>query len=184
MKRTINDTVNIINEYIAKFGKDDKIKKLEDNLSSLVNLSDFIYYAKNAKEVNFDSLENQIIESGNYDEIKSFASAISDIESVNISKLEDAICNSADPKYIYQFAFEVKNADINKLEDAVCKAQDAEYICYFARDIKGADIDKLQHAIHTLPNTYTNIKYLNILSKISKKNKCIELEKEIDDLLK
>ena len=69
------------------------------------------------------------------------------IKGANISKLEDAIINTGDMVSIYNFAKYIKGANISKLEDGIINTGYAMFIYKFASDINGANISKLEDAI-------------------------------------
>lgn len=71
--------------------------------------------------------ENLVIKNGNFDTIYYFAR---DIENINITKLEDAIIQSANPYKIYEFA-KLKGVNIEKMRNALYKTNDAFYIRSF-----------------------------------------------------
>ena len=48
----------------------------------------------------------------------------------------DAIIESNDPEYIYEFAKNINNANIERLKDIIIKSNDSVYINYFDHDIK------------------------------------------------
>lgn len=66
---------------------------------------------------------------------------------VNIDDITNAVIDSGDLEYIYNFAYYIKGADIPKLENVIMKLGTAENIYYFAKYIKGANITKLENAI-------------------------------------
>lgn len=63
----------------------------------------------------------------------------------NISKCEDAIINGYSEQLIYEFARDVDGANIKKLEKAVTKCK-PEIIYLFAKFVKGANVERLLNA--------------------------------------
>lgn len=64
----------------------------------------------------------------------------------NISKCEDAIINGYSEQLIYEFARDVDGANIKKLEKAVTKCK-PEVIYLFAKFVKGANVENLENAL-------------------------------------
>lgn len=64
----------------------------------------------------------------------------------NISKCEDAIINGYSEQLIYEFARDVDGANIEKLEKAATKCK-PEVIYLFAKFVKGANVEKLENAL-------------------------------------
>ena len=84
-----------------------------------------------------------VIESKNAEYIYKIAIVID----INIVKLEDAIIQTGNAKFIFYFARDVKGASIEKLEDAIIQIGNAEFMYDFSEFIEGANIPKLEDAI-------------------------------------
>ena len=69
--------------------------------------------------------------------------------------MEDAIIATGDAEYIYYFARDVKDANIKKLENAIMETKNAKYICCFIQVMYGSSIiiDRDVRSIGTVEDT-------------------------------
>ena len=86
----------------------------------------------------------------------------------NISKCEDAIINGYSEQLIYEFARDVDKANIEKLEKAVTKCK-PEVIYLFAKFVKGANVEKLENALIKYAKKNGNGSYFAKFAKDVKK---------------
>jgi len=88
----------------------------------------------------------------------------------NISKCEDAIINGYSEQLIYEFARDVDGANIKKLEKAVTKCK-PEVIYLFAKFVKGANVENLENALIMYAKKNGNGSYFAKFAKDVKKAK-------------
>ncbi len=86
----------------------------------------------------------------------------------NISKCEDAIINGYSEQLIYEFARDVDGANIKKLEKAVTKCK-PEVIYLFAKFVKGANVENLENALIKYAEKNGNGSYFAKFAKDVKK---------------
>lgn len=86
----------------------------------------------------------------------------------NISKCEDAIINGYSEQLIYEFARGVDGANIKKLEKAVTKCK-PEVIYLFAKFVKGANVENLENALIKYAKKNGNGSYFAKFAKDVKK---------------
>ena len=86
----------------------------------------------------------------------------------NISKCEDAIINGYSEQLIYEFARDVDGANIKKLEKAVTKCK-PEVIYLFAKFVKGANVENLENALIKYAKKNGNGSYFAKFAKDVKK---------------
>lgn len=86
----------------------------------------------------------------------------------NISKCEDAIINGYSEQLIYEFARDVDGANIKKLEKAVTKCK-PEVIYLFAKFVKGANVENLENALIEYAEKNGNGSYFAKFAKDVKK---------------
>lgn len=86
----------------------------------------------------------------------------------NISKCEDAIINGYSEQLIYEFARDVNGANIKKLEKAVTKCK-PEIIYLFAKFVKGANVENLENALIKYAEKNGNGSYFAKFAKDVKK---------------
>lgn len=86
----------------------------------------------------------------------------------NISKCEDAIINGYSEQLIYEFARDVDGANIKKLEKAVTKCK-PEIIYLFAKFVKGANVENLENALIKYAKKNGNGSYFAKFAKDVKK---------------
>ncbi len=86
----------------------------------------------------------------------------------NISKCEDAIINGYSEQLIYEFARDVDGANIKKLEKAVTKCK-PEIIYLFAKFVKGANVENLENALIEYAKKNGNGSYFAKFAKDVKK---------------
>ena len=86
----------------------------------------------------------------------------------NISKCEDAIINGYSEQLIYEFARDVDGANITKLEKAVTKCK-PEVIYLFAKFVKGANVENLENALIEYAKKNGNGSYFAKFAKDVKK---------------
>ena len=86
----------------------------------------------------------------------------------NISKCEDAIINGYSEQLIYEFARDVEGANIKKLEKAVTKCK-PEVIYLFAKFVKGANVENLENALIKYAEKNGNGSYFAKFAKDVKK---------------
>lgn len=86
----------------------------------------------------------------------------------NISKCEDAIINGYSEQLIYEFARDVDGANIKKLEKAVTKCK-PEVIYLFAKFVKGANVENLENALIEYAKKNGNGSYFAKFAKDVKK---------------
>lgn len=86
----------------------------------------------------------------------------------NISKCEDAIINGYSEQLIYEFARDVDGANIKKLEKAVTKCK-SEVIYLFAKFVKGANVENLENALIKYAKKNGNGSYFAKFAKDVKK---------------
>lgn len=86
----------------------------------------------------------------------------------NISKCEDAIINGYSEQLIYEFARDVEGANIKKLEKAVTKCK-PEVIYLFAKFVKGANVENLENALIEYAKKNGNGSYFAKFAKDVKK---------------
>lgn len=86
----------------------------------------------------------------------------------NISKCEDAIINGYSEQSIYEFARDVDGANIKKLEKAVTKCK-PEVIYLFAKFVKGANVENLENALIKYAKKNGNGSYFAKFAKDVKK---------------
>lgn len=86
----------------------------------------------------------------------------------NISKCEDAIINGYSEQLIYEFARDVEGANIKKLEKAVTKCK-PEVIYLFAKFVKGANVENLENALIKYAKKNGNGSYFAKFAKDVKK---------------
>lgn len=86
----------------------------------------------------------------------------------NISKCEDAIINGYSEQLIYEFARDVDSANIKKLEKAVTKCK-PEVIYLFAKFVKGANVENLENALIEYAEKNGNGSYFAKFAKDVKK---------------
>lgn len=86
----------------------------------------------------------------------------------NISKCEDAIINGYSEQLIYEFARDVDKANIEKLEKAVTKCK-PEVIYLFAKFVKGANVENLENALIKYAEKNGNGSYFAKFAKDVKK---------------
>ncbi len=86
----------------------------------------------------------------------------------NISKCEDAIINGYSEQLIYEFARDVDGANIKKLEKAVTKCK-PEIIYLFAKFVKGANVENLENALIKYAEKNGNGSYFAKFAKDVKK---------------
>lgn len=86
----------------------------------------------------------------------------------NISKCEDAIINGYSEQLIYEFARDVDGANITKLEKAVTKCK-PEVIYLFAKFVKGANVENLENALIEYAEKNGNGSYFAKFAKDVKK---------------
>ena len=86
----------------------------------------------------------------------------------NISKCEDAIINGYSEQLIYEFARVVEGANIKKLEKAVTKCK-PEIIYLFAKFVKGANVENLENALIKYAKKNGNGSYFAKFAKDVKK---------------
>lgn len=86
----------------------------------------------------------------------------------NISKCEDAIINGYSEQLIYEFARDVEGANIKKLEKAVTKCK-PEVIYLFAKFVKGANVENLENALIEYAEKNGNGSYFAKFAKDVKK---------------
>lgn len=86
----------------------------------------------------------------------------------NISKCEDAIINGYSEQSIYEFARDVDGANIKKLEKAVTKCK-PEIIYLFAKFVKGANVENLENALIKYAKKNGNGSYFAKFAKDVKK---------------
>ncbi len=86
----------------------------------------------------------------------------------NISKCEDAIINGYSEQLIYEFARDVDGANIKKLEKAVTKCK-PEVIYLFAKFVKGANVENLENALIKYAKKNGNGRYFAKFAKDVKK---------------
>lgn len=86
----------------------------------------------------------------------------------NISKCEDAIINGYSEPLIYEFARDVDGANIKKLEKAVTKCK-PEVIYLFAKFVKGANVENLENALIKYAEKNGNGSYFAKFAKDVKK---------------
>ena len=82
----------------------------------------------------------------NYRESKFIIDCAKKCPYANISKCEDAIINGYNEQLIYEFARDVDGANIEKLEKAATKCK-PEVIYLFAKFVKGANVENLENAL-------------------------------------
>lgn len=104
----------------------------------------------------------------NYRESKFIIDYAKKCPSANISKCEDAIINGYSEQLIYEFARDVDKANIEKLEKAVTKCK-PEVIYLFAKFVKGANVEKLENALIKYAKKNGNGSYLAKFAKDVKK---------------
>jgi len=66
---------------------------------------------------------------------------------LNLEKMEDAILNYRESKFIIDYAKKCPYANISKCEDAIINGYSEQLIYEFARDVDGANIKKLEKAV-------------------------------------
>ena len=66
---------------------------------------------------------------------------------LNLEKMEDAILNYRESKFIIDYAKKCPYANISKCEDAIINGYSEQLIYVFARDVEGANIKKLEKAV-------------------------------------
>lgn len=86
----------------------------------------------------------------------------------NIIKCEDAIINGYSEQLIYEFARDVDGANIKKLEKAVTKCK-PEVIYLFAKFVKGANVENLENALIKYAKKNGNGSYFAKFAKDVKK---------------
>ncbi len=86
----------------------------------------------------------------------------------NVSKYEDAIINGYSEQLIYEFARDVDGANIKKLEKAVTKCK-PEVIYLFAKFVKGANVENLENALIRYAKKNGNGSYFAKFAKDVKK---------------
>lgn len=86
----------------------------------------------------------------------------------NISKCEDAIINGYSEQLIYEFARDVDKANIERLEKAVTKCK-PEVIYLFAKFVKGANVENLENALIKYAEKNGNGSYFAKFAKDVKK---------------
>ena len=86
----------------------------------------------------------------------------------NISKCEDAIINGYSEQLIYEFARDVDGANVKKLEKAVTKCK-PEVIYLFAKFVKGANVENLENALIKYAEKNGNGSYFAKFAKDVKK---------------
>lgn len=158
MKLLQKYTFDEINDYIKKYGKDEKIIRIEEEVIKSGSSSDILDFARNVKDANVNKLQKAIIKLGDPSYYYFFAR---DVKGANIELLQQKVIEHQAPWDIYIFARFIDKADKNKLQNEIVKLLDAESICAFAKFVSGADINKLQEAILKTGNK----EYINDFAK-------------------
>lgn len=104
----------------------------------------------------------------NYRESKFIIDYAKKCSYANISKCEDAIINGYSEQLIYEFARDVDGANIKKLEKAVTKCK-PEVIYLFAKFVKGANVENLENALIKYAEKNGNGSYFAKFAKDVKK---------------
>lgn len=104
----------------------------------------------------------------NYRESKFIIDYAKKCSYANISKCEDAIINGYSEQLIYEFARDVDGANIKKLEKAVTKCK-PEVIYLFAKFVKGANVENLENALIKYAKKNGNGSYFAKFAKDVKK---------------
>ncbi len=104
----------------------------------------------------------------NYRESKFIIDYAKKCSYANISKCEEAIINGYSEQLIYEFARDVDGANIKKLEKAVTKCK-PEVIYLFAKFVKGANVENLENALIKYAEKNGNGSYFAKFAKDVKK---------------
>lgn len=122
--------------------------KLKQEKNKLSKIEDPIYlykYALNTK--NIEILNFIIDKLTKLKSIHFLFLCASDIENINISKIEDSIISLGGYKYLPDFASYIKGTNITKIEDALINYGNVEYIINFINNVKEANKEKIQNYI-------------------------------------
>ena len=117
-------------------------------------------------------IKNEVIQSGNLDDIFQFALNVPFQEIVD--ELVTYTAQRGDPYHILLMAKEAPNANKKELERAMIKKGDAKHIYHFAIGVEGADILMLKNAEIVASFRENNFEYLKEFAKIPKANINIE----------
>lgn len=152
----------LINRHIKKFGVDDTIKSIVQDVLSRNDLGELWSFATDIKGLDIVPFEDKIIESKNGIMIYQFACSVNN---ANISRLEDGVIKSGSAVAIYQFARDVKGANIEKLRVGIEKTGDKFYIGMYIKFIINKEVIDEDEALRIM-NEYGL--WVLILKKIKK----------------
>lgn len=149
---------------------------LEQGVITLTDLEDEFIEANPLKIIAFinhyknNGLKLEKMEDAilNYRESKFIIDYAKKCPYANISKCEDAIINGYSEQLIYEFARDVEGANIKKLEKAVTKCK-PEVIYLFAKFVKGANVENLENALIEYAKKNGNGSYFAKFAKDVKK---------------
>ena len=97
------------------------------------------------------------------------------LKSGDISKYENIIILSGVPRYMYEFACNVKLEDYSKIEDAIIASDDVFYMYHLAKDVKGVNIKKMEEAIISSGNAC----YMYLFARNFEEADVLRLEDEV-----
>ena len=141
------EDIDLMKEYAKKYGRDERIEKIEQSLIRDKDIRGIIHYAFNVKCADFDALQEVIIASQMPEAITSFAKACA-INGHDCSAIEDGIIALGKAKYILDYAIEMKQlANIKKLQEAFIEVADPDIYATFAMRVNVADPNLFVDAI-------------------------------------
>ena len=164
--------------------------KIKQEINKLSKIEDPIYLYKHAINTkNIEVLDFIIEKLTKLKNIHFLFLCASDIEKINISKIEDSIISLDGYKYLPDFANYIKGANISKIEDTLISYGNITYIIDFINNVKEANKEKIQNYVietsdpskiymFALKSKYSDILLLNKEIIISKDKYYINLFKE------
>lgn len=160
---------DLMYEYLLKVDKAN-IDKFQKAIVYNGTSEDIINFSKYIKNIDIESLEDELIKKRDYHTI--YKLAINN-KKANVKKLEQCILRSNNAKSIYRFASLVEDANIPLLEEAIIKTNSLKYMSKFMQTIENANKDKILEAI---------MKSDNIL--VDKLETLLEIALSSDDIFK
>lgn len=89
----------------------------------------------------------KVVASQSPERIYRFAIKNKKLSKESLEKLAEAVIQTEDAEYIYNFAKDIEGAPIDKLAEGIIQTEDAYCIYAFAKEVKGAPIDRLAEAV-------------------------------------